>query len=123
VTWNFAISSVFGFPVSGITTPATVIETAVSGPRLWTGGAFGPEGGLGAPVALLAGIAALLWWVRRTEGRVALRPAVARPDLRTEDPNRERPASPGGQSNGDADTAPEEREHGGEAAGSANHDG
>nr|WP_305794431.1 type II CAAX endopeptidase family protein [Halomarina rubra] len=54
VTWNFVQGAVWGFPVSGIATPATVVETVRSGPGLVTGGAFGPEAsllGLGASVA------------------------------------------------------------------------
>ncbi|MFC7196576.1 CPBP family intramembrane glutamic endopeptidase [Halosimplex aquaticum] len=69
VTWNFAIASVFGFPVSGFTTPATVVAVEQSGPELVTGGSFGPEGGLVALVAFAVGVAALGWWVRLREGR------------------------------------------------------
>ncbi|MFC7141351.1 CPBP family intramembrane glutamic endopeptidase [Halosimplex aquaticum] len=82
VTWNFAIASVFGFPVSGFTTPATVVAVEQSGPELVTGGSFGPEGGLVALVAFAVGVAALGWWVRLREGALRWRAAVARPTLR-----------------------------------------
>ena len=84
VAWNFAVSSVFGFPVSGVTTPVTAVAVEVTGPRLLTGGAFGPEGGLLALVALAAGCVALAAWVRWREGELSLRESVAVPDLRGE---------------------------------------
>jgi len=64
VTWNLAVSSVFGFPVSGIRTPVTVVAVEQTGPAVVTGGEFGPEGGLVSLVALAAGFGALLGWVR-----------------------------------------------------------
>ncbi|WP_436925874.1 CPBP family intramembrane glutamic endopeptidase [Halosimplex amylolyticum] len=82
VTWNFSLASVFGFPVSGVRTPATVLAVEQSGPELVTGGSFGPEGGLVALVAFAAGVAALGWWVRLREGTLRWRAAVARPTLR-----------------------------------------
>lgn len=45
IGWNFFQSSVFGFPVSGLDRPG-LLHITVSGPELWTGGAFGPEAGL-----------------------------------------------------------------------------
>ena len=57
--WNFFEGVGFGFPVSGLDIyPLTRIT--VSGPELWTGGAFGPEAGLIVIPALILG-AGLVW--------------------------------------------------------------
>jgi len=82
VTWNFALSSLYGFPVSGLTTPATLISVRQTGPALVTGGRFGPEGGLILYLGLAVGIALTWWWVRREDGTVRFRTDLAEPDLR-----------------------------------------
>lgn len=59
--WNFFEGVVFGFPVSGLDIyPLTRIQ--VSGPDLWTGGAFGPEAGLIVIPALLAGTGLIYYY-------------------------------------------------------------
>jgi uncharacterized protein len=80
ISWNFFQGHVFGFPVSG-TPPfgATVLETADSGPALWTGGAFGPEGGLIVLPALLFAAGAILLWVRARGGKAGFHPPLAEP--------------------------------------------
>ncbi|MEW6718417.1 MAG: type II CAAX endopeptidase family protein [Chloroflexota bacterium] len=55
VGWNFFEGVIFGFPVSGIST-YSLIQSHFSGPTLWTGGAFGPEGGLILLPTLAAGM-------------------------------------------------------------------
>jgi membrane protease YdiL (CAAX protease family) len=51
--WNFFQSTLYGFPVSGFDRPG-LFHINISGPELWTGGAFGPEAGLiMIPICLL----------------------------------------------------------------------
>jgi membrane protease YdiL (CAAX protease family) len=65
IGWNLFEGVAFGFPVSGIAVyPLTRIT--VSGPALWTGGAFGPEAGLVVLPALLLGAALIYSYTRRT---------------------------------------------------------
>lgn len=53
--WNFLLGFFLGMPVSGLTVPASVLRARVSGPVWMTGGDYGPEGGLLALAAILAG--------------------------------------------------------------------
>ncbi len=61
--WNWAMAALFDVPVSGLTqgfdTP--LYSVMVGGPEWWTGGGFGPEGGVAALIALAA---ATLWMGR-----------------------------------------------------------
>jgi uncharacterized protein len=91
VTWNFFQGVVFGFPVSGLKVGgATFLSLDQGGPDLWTGGRFGPEGGLLAPVAMVTGGFLIALWVRLRRGRVGVHTPIAegpRPDHSTEDPS------------------------------------
>jgi membrane protease YdiL (CAAX protease family) len=62
--WNLFEGPVCGFRVSGLETPS-IIQVRVSGPPLWTGGAFGPEAGLLLAVALLVHLPLLVIVGRR----------------------------------------------------------
>jgi uncharacterized protein len=90
VTWNFFQGAVFGFPVSGLKVGgATFLNLDQGGPDLWTGGRFGPEGGLLAPVAMVAGVFLIALWVRLRHGRVGIHTPIAegpRPDHSTGSP-------------------------------------
>ncbi|MGH2605300.1 MAG: lysostaphin resistance A-like protein, partial [Anaerolineales bacterium] len=66
--WNFFEGTVFGFPVSGLGF-FRLVEQAVGGPELVTGGSFGPEAGLIVLPALALGT--YLVWVY-THNRKAL---------------------------------------------------
>jgi membrane protease YdiL (CAAX protease family) len=78
VTWNFFQGAVFGFPVSGLSVAgATFLSTERGGPALWTGGPFGPEGGLLAPAAMAAGILLTALWVRLRRGRMVVHSPIA----------------------------------------------
>ncbi|WP_245710015.1 CPBP family intramembrane glutamic endopeptidase [Halopenitus malekzadehii] len=81
VTWNLTQGAVFGFGVSGVSLPVTVVETQVVGPSVLTGGQFGPEGGVLGLGGVILGCVAIAWWVRRRTGRLRLHPAVTAPEL------------------------------------------
>ena len=61
IGWNFFEGVVFGFPVSGLDIYA-LLRIKVSGPELWTGGAFGPEAGLIVLPSLIVGGTLIYWF-------------------------------------------------------------
>ncbi len=63
IGWNFFEGVVFGFPVSGLDIYA-LTRIRVSGPDLWTGGAFGPEAGLIVLPGLLIGAGLIFLYTR-----------------------------------------------------------
>ena len=72
ISWNFFQGNVFGFPVSGLTIPAdlvTFIKIEQLGPDSWTGGAFGPEGGLVGTTAIILGCIFTYVWIRLRKGK------------------------------------------------------
>jgi membrane protease YdiL (CAAX protease family) len=74
LTWNLVQGNVYGFPVSGKTPFATtVIAIEQGGPDVWTGGAFGPEGGLLGILVTVIGMFAIIGWVRWRYGDLSLR--------------------------------------------------
>ncbi len=64
--WNWTMASLFDFPVSGLTMDTPLYDVRAVGTDWWTGGSFGPEGGLAATLAMLLGAGWLLRarWVR-----------------------------------------------------------
>jgi uncharacterized protein len=78
ITWNFFQGAVYGLPVSGFgPLGATFLTTRQTGPDLWTGGPFGPEAGLLAPVVMLLGILLIALWTRLRTGKVSLHSPLA----------------------------------------------
>lgn len=65
IGWNFFEGTIFGFHVSGTESYRLILQT-VSGPTLWTGGAFGPEAGLVLIPALLLGGFIIRWYTRNS---------------------------------------------------------
>ena len=63
IGWNFFEGVGFGFPVSGLDI-YHLTRITVSGPELWTGGAFGPEAGLILLPGLLLGTALIFAYAR-----------------------------------------------------------
>jgi membrane protease YdiL (CAAX protease family) len=67
IGWNFFEGVVFGFPVSGTKT-YSLLNIIVNGPSSWTGGPFGPEGGLVLIPGLLLGFALVQVYSRKRSG-------------------------------------------------------
>jgi uncharacterized protein len=83
--WNLFEGPVFGTPVSGQKFDV-LIRADITGPELWTGGSFGPEGGL--VVLLIGGLlgAALLVYAQRTGKLVSREASRSTPELQPESP-------------------------------------
>src|SRR6516164_952938 len=56
--WNFAEDFIFGVRISGHAARPAIVEGTLSGPPLWTGGAYGPESSIWAigMAAILSGV-------------------------------------------------------------------
>jgi uncharacterized protein len=78
LSWNFFQGTVYGFPVSGSPPSRRLLNLEQSGPELWTGGAFGPEGGLLGIAATTIGCALVLAWVRFRLRNLAVNTDLAR---------------------------------------------
>jgi hypothetical protein len=72
IAWNFTQGGLFGLPVSGISTPG-LLGSHLSGPAVFSGGAFGVEGSL---ITVLASLAVSWFFYRkaRKDGRIQPRP-------------------------------------------------
>ncbi|GAP14083.1 predicted metal-dependent membrane protease [Longilinea arvoryzae] len=77
ITWNFFQGVVFGFPVSGTSSVASLIGIQQLGPDWMTGGAFGPEAGVMGLAAMAIGFGMVWLWVIRTRGKAPLREELA----------------------------------------------
>lgn len=82
ITWNFFQGNIFGLPVSGGTPATSLLVVEQTGPAFWTGGAFGPEGGMLGVLVILLGLGISWIYIRLTRGRAALQTDLAeyRPD-------------------------------------------
>lgn len=80
--WNYTVGLVFGLPVSGLTTGVALFDVELSDPAFVSGGAFGPEGGLGALVGLLVGTLLVAAWARRFYDGLAIDESISIPDIR-----------------------------------------
>ncbi len=63
--WNFAQGNIFGCRVSGMNLNTSLFGTGGNG-GIWSGGAFGPEGGLGATVILSIAIVIVTFMNNKT---------------------------------------------------------
>ena len=66
--WNFTQGNIFGFAVSGGDAGVSLIRSHVTGPDILTGGAFGAEASILAPVF---GLALAIWFIARTAKKQA----------------------------------------------------
>lgn len=80
--WNYAQGFVYGFPVSGVDLPTSLLATETNGPSVLTGGPFGPEAGILGLVWVALSVPLVWWWVRRKRGVIATPESAAVPDLR-----------------------------------------
>ena len=64
--WNFVLGGIMHSPVSGISVPVAHYRVVDGGPDWATGGGWGPEGGAGALLGMLAAMAILFMISRRT---------------------------------------------------------
>jgi len=62
IGWNFTEGSIFSTTISGHSVSAGLIRGSLSGPRILTGGQFGPEASI---VAVIVCLAAALFYIRR----------------------------------------------------------
>ncbi|MGE0420806.1 MAG: lysostaphin resistance A-like protein [Reyranellaceae bacterium] len=61
--WNWSIANVWGLEISGEPPDGgSIMAWQSHGLKLWTGGDWGPEGGLAATIVLALGVAALFLW-------------------------------------------------------------
>ncbi len=54
--WNFVQGNILGFSVSGLGSEVTLIHSVASGPRIFTGGKFGPEAGIVIYPGIIVGV-------------------------------------------------------------------
>jgi membrane protease YdiL (CAAX protease family) len=73
IGWNFTESSIFSMTSSGYSVSAGLIPGSLSGPRILTGGQFGPEASI---VAVMVCLAAALYYIRRIATRHGAEPPI-----------------------------------------------
>ncbi len=79
ITWNLFQGTIYGLPVSGGAPSTHLLSTLATGPDWWTGGAYGPEGGLiGTVFFLLGTLVSALYVMWRQQHQPDLHAALAR---------------------------------------------
>lgn len=84
-SWNFFQGGIFGFRVSGLTIQHSVIQVQQSGNPIWTGGSFGPEGGLIGTITLLLLCIIFVYLGYKQNGKLRLHPFFKRDFLENEE--------------------------------------
>lgn len=80
--WNVFQNNIFGLPNSGKSTNTTIWETSLIGPEIWTGGAFGLEGGLIGLGSIFLGAFWVWIWLRWQIGTPQLQEDLAFPPVK-----------------------------------------
>jgi membrane protease YdiL (CAAX protease family) len=78
LAWNFFQGPVYGFAVSGTSSDASLFNLTQGGPKLWTGGEFGPEAGLLCTISCAIALALVAVWIRGRQGKLAFDAELAR---------------------------------------------
>ncbi len=73
VGWNFTEGSLFGMTLSGNKMASGLVGGSLSGPRILTGGEFGPEASI---IAVIVCVAAAVYFIRRTVKLQRVEPPV-----------------------------------------------
>ncbi|MBP3193563.1 CPBP family intramembrane glutamic endopeptidase [Natronogracilivirga saccharolytica] len=77
--WNVVQGGFYGLPVSGIPFRQSVLQFDMMGPELWTGGRFGPEGGLLGLFGVLLMLAMTVAVLYRKGYSMSVSPEITRP--------------------------------------------
>lgn len=77
LTWNLFQGTVYGFSVSGDAPTTHLFSIQQTGPSLWTGGTFGPEGGLIALGWSIVGCGIILLWIKWFRKHLSLHAPLA----------------------------------------------
>ena len=77
--WNVIQGGLYGLPVSGIPFRQSVLQFDVVGPEIWTGGRFGPEGGLLGLLGVLLMLAFTIAVLNLKGYRMAVSSEITRP--------------------------------------------
>lgn len=64
IAWGFFEEYVFGYANSGQVPLNSLMTNTLTGPELWTGGKFGPEGGLLVLLLILVDMALVFLWIK-----------------------------------------------------------
>lgn len=73
-SWNYFQGGLFGFRVSGIESMDSIINIKQFGNPIWTGGSFGPEGGLIGLVGIVLIQILIISYIKKKEGKLGLHP-------------------------------------------------
>ncbi len=77
--WNAIQGAFYGLPVSGIRFRHSLLQFEAVGPELWTGGRFGPEGGLLGVIGVLLLIAMSIVILRLRNYQLTISDELVRP--------------------------------------------